>query len=31
MNKYTFDLPVSEGDVIIVNAVIENKYELRLA
>lgn len=31
MSKYTFDIPTGEGDVIIVNAVIEGKYELRLA
>ena len=31
MSRYTFDIPVNEGDVIIVNAIIENKFELRLA
>lgn len=30
MNSFTFDLP-SDEDIIIVNAIIENKYEFRLA
>lgn len=30
MNKYTFDIPIGEGDVILVDAIIEGKYELRL-
>jgi hypothetical protein len=31
MSKYTFDIPINEGDVIIVNAIIGGKFELRLA
>jgi len=31
MTNYTFDIPLNEGDVIIVNAVIEGKFEFRLA
>ena len=31
MNKFLFDLPVVDGDLIIVNAIIEGKFEFRLA
>jgi len=26
MNKFIFEIPIDEGDVIIVDAVIEGKY-----
>ena len=31
MSKYTFDIPTNDGDVTIVDAIIEGKFELRLA
>jgi hypothetical protein len=31
MSKYIFDIPVNEGDLIIVNAIIADKFEFRLA
>jgi len=31
MSKYKFDIPNNESDVIIVDAIIEGKFELRLA
>jgi len=31
MSNHKFDIPINEGDVIIVNAIIEGKFEFRLA
>ena len=31
MSKYTFNVPIDEKDLIIVNAIIAHKFELRLA